>query len=566
MEAIGKYRVIGVLGKGAMGIVYKALDPDIDRVVAVKTIRFDLVSEETDRDDLMTRFIREAQAAGRLVHSNIITVYDVGREEDMTYIVMQYVEGRSLQKWIASGKHFTLEEILHLMLQLCDALEYAHKNGIIHRDIKPANILLDESGKPYIVDFGVARMEMSTITQTGTAIGTPSYMSPEQVRGQKIDSRSDIFSLGVILYELLTGQKPFKGESITTVIYKIINEEAPPPCQVKKDLPREFEGIIRLALAKDPDNRYRSCAELARDLRKLAQEKGMTLSWPALQAEEARTGIFSLRSKRGLRLGGAGLAVLAIGFGGILTARWMMKKRAGPEQELVSEETMALPDPRPTVQVLDVFGTDIDRLKRRWDVGDMAGALALARKILEQDGSNAVAKDYIRKIQLRMNEKKVARLLAEGIQSFEGGNFAECQKKMQEVLKIENSNAQALRYLALADRGLAERSIRRIIERQRKAEEEKDLLSLLADIGPEDVVRKRKTEAMTLFNNFDDIRSHVSGLAITFSDSSHARATFSYLLIALEKRTQKKKVLFEGKKEVLLEREGASWKIVAYSK
>ena len=232
MEKIGKYDIVGILGKGAMGIVYKAFDPDISREVAIKTIRFDLVENGTEKDDLMGRFMREAQAVGRLNHPNIITIYDVGREGDMTYIVMQFIEGQSLQSRISAHEKFSVDKTIKLMLQLCDALECAHEKGIVHRDIKPANILMDKSEKPYVADFGVARVETSTLTQTGTAVGTPSYMAPEQVSGTNVDSRADIFSLGVIMYEMLTGKRPFAGDSITTIIYKIMNEEPLSPLEV----------------------------------------------------------------------------------------------------------------------------------------------------------------------------------------------------------------------------------------------------------------------------------------------------------------------------------------------
>ena len=267
MKKIGKYEITSILGKGAMGIVYKALDPDINREVAIKTIRFDLISEVTEKEDLMKRFMREAQAAGKLEHPHIITVYDVAREEDLTYIVMQYIEGESLQAKIASHEEYSIGYIIGLMNNLCEALDYAHQNGVIHRDIKPANILIDREGKPFLVDFGVARVETSTLTQTGTTVGTPSYMSPEQVIGKAVDKRSDVFSLGVILYELITGRRPFEGDNITTVIYKIVNEDPSSPSELKKGLPVGFEHVILKALAKNPENRYTSCQEFAAEIK-----------------------------------------------------------------------------------------------------------------------------------------------------------------------------------------------------------------------------------------------------------------------------------------------------------
>jgi serine/threonine-protein kinase len=285
MKNLGKYKITSILGKGAMGIVYRALDPDINREVAVKTIRFDLVSEEDDREEMMERFMREAQAAGKLTHPNIITIYDVGREKEMTYIVMQLIEGKSLQKLISSGEKISTQEVIRLMDHLCNALDYAHDNGIIHRDIKPANILLDKVGKPFIVDFGVARLETSTLTEAGTTLGTPSYMSPEQVMGKKVDRRSDIFSLGGILYELLTGKRAFQAQSITTVIYKIIHEEPVALTEVKKGLPIGFERIVCKALAKDPNNRYSSCGELAADLHKIDQVSDKTIPVTMMKEE-----------------------------------------------------------------------------------------------------------------------------------------------------------------------------------------------------------------------------------------------------------------------------------------
>lgn len=280
MEKLGKYKIVEELGKGAMGVVYKAQDPDIDREVAIKTIRFDAISEAVEKDELMKRFIKEAQAAGKLAHPNIITIYDVGKEKDLTYIVMQYVEGQSLKELIESGKEFTPYEIIDIIIQICDALDYAHSKGIVHRDMKPGNILLDKTGKPFIVDFGVARVETSTMTQTGQTLGTPSYMSPEQVMGEKVDGRSDIFSVGVILYELLTGKRPFSAEGgITTLIYRIVNEPPIPLSKVKKNVSAKFEPIVEKALAKEVDKRYQTCSELANALRPLkgVPEKTLTL-------------------------------------------------------------------------------------------------------------------------------------------------------------------------------------------------------------------------------------------------------------------------------------------------
>ena len=285
MDRIGKYILQGELGKGAMGVVYKGLDPYIERPVAVKTIRFELLSDPAEQEQAQVRFMREARSAGNLSHPNIVTIYEVGEDLGQTFIAMEYVDGQSLEKLLASGKRLEFEEVIRLISRVGDALDYAHGKGVIHRDIKPANILIDKEGAPHIVDFGIARLAASsTLTLTRTVMGTPFYMSPEQIAGKKIDHRTDIFSLGTILYELVTGNKPFPGESLTTIIYKIMNETPPPVTNCKKGLPEGIDRIVSRAIAKNPEARYQRCADLARDLRRLTEAR--PLAERAFQAPE----------------------------------------------------------------------------------------------------------------------------------------------------------------------------------------------------------------------------------------------------------------------------------------
>ncbi len=267
MDKIGKYTVSSEIGRGGMGIVYRALDPYIGRTVAVKTVRLDLLRQETGKDEALKRFLREAQAAGNLSHPNIVTIYEVGEHEGLIYIAMEHIEGASLEAMLQQGRKFSLEEIVRLVAQVSAALDYAHGKGIVHRDIKPANILVGGDLKVSIVDFGIARTAASTMTQTGMLMGTPRYMSPEQISGKKVDSRADIFSLGAILYELLTQRNPFEGESITTVIYKIMHAELPPLSDYDRQLPAALDAVVRKALARDADARYATCAELLAGLR-----------------------------------------------------------------------------------------------------------------------------------------------------------------------------------------------------------------------------------------------------------------------------------------------------------
>src|SRR6266853_86788 len=264
----GRYEIVGELGRGAMGVVYKAVDPVIGRTVAVKTIRLSEEGTGLSRPELLSRFQTEARAAGLLAHPNIVVVYDAGEENGIYYITMELIEGKSLQALLDSGHSFPVPRVLRIMEQTCSALQFAHERNIIHRDIKPANLMLTADDTVKVTDFGTAKiLQFGTVQQTAHVMGTPSYMSPEQVKGRAVDGRSDIFSLGVMLYEMVTGEKPFPGQNITTVIYKIVNEEPVPPKQVDATIHPGISAVVMRALAKDPDTRYQSCREMLEDLR-----------------------------------------------------------------------------------------------------------------------------------------------------------------------------------------------------------------------------------------------------------------------------------------------------------
>ena len=262
----GRYQIVGELGRGSMGVVYRGFDPVIGRTVAIKTMLPHGLSPQ-EFEEYKARFQREAMAAGILAHPNIITIYDFGDDNGVLYLAMEFLEGKSLEKIVQDQTVLPIETILPIYDQVCDALDHAHRNKVVHRDIKPANIMILDSGLVKVTDFGIAKMMAMGMTQAGQILGTPNYMSPEQVKGRQIDGRSDIFSLGVILYELVTGEKPFGGQNITTVIYKIINENPIPPRELDASIHAGLSYVISKALAKNRDERYQTCRELAEDLR-----------------------------------------------------------------------------------------------------------------------------------------------------------------------------------------------------------------------------------------------------------------------------------------------------------
>lgn len=266
IKNLGRYQITGTLGKGAMGLVYKGVDPAINRPVALKTIRLDFVSDPQEEAELKERLHREAQAAGKLSHPNIVTIYDVGSEGHLQYIAMECLEGQTLEDLIKKKVKFNYRIIAQIIIQICNALEYAHDKGIVHRDIKPANIMVMKDYRVKVMDYGIARVDSSSMTKTGIAMGTPNYISPEQLKGLPTDRRADLFSLGIVMYEMLLGQRPFKGENITSLIYSIINIEPDKPSNANPQIPLLFDRIIMRALKKDPNERYQRAREIAADM------------------------------------------------------------------------------------------------------------------------------------------------------------------------------------------------------------------------------------------------------------------------------------------------------------
>ena len=286
-QKLGRYEIARELGRGAMGVVYEAVDPNIGRAVALKTIRLDAVA--TNAEELAQRFRNEARAAGRLSHPNIVTVYDAGEQDGVLYIAMELLEGRTLQALLAEQRRLPVEQAIDITRQICAGLDFAHAKGIVHRDIKPGNVILASHGFAKITDFGIARSG-EAMTLTGQVLGTPHYMSPEQVVGKTLDARSDLFSVGVILYEMLTGERPFDGPSMTTVMYKIVHETPAPPRTLDASIHPGLSAAIEKALAKSPEMRFQNGAELVaalKNYRNLDPALIETATLPVLTPETA---------------------------------------------------------------------------------------------------------------------------------------------------------------------------------------------------------------------------------------------------------------------------------------
>src|SRR5687767_2518711 len=269
---LGRYVIESEIGRGAMGVVFKATDTVLQRTVAVKTVNMALEKDHADKYE--ARFYQEARAAGGLNHPNIVTVYDAGKAGDVVYMAMEYIQGVELRTLFVEGQAMGVPQSISIAAQVAEGLGYAHQAGVVHRDIKPANIMVVADGPVKITDFGIARMRASAdLTQTGVMLGSPKYMSPEQVIGKRADHRSDVFSLGVILYEMLTGAAPFAGENVTALMYQIVNFAPPAPSSVNPHVPEMLDFVVAKMLAKPLEERYQDAREVAKDLREC--ERGL---------------------------------------------------------------------------------------------------------------------------------------------------------------------------------------------------------------------------------------------------------------------------------------------------
>jgi serine/threonine-protein kinase len=412
VNKLGKYQIRRTLGKGAMGVVYEGFDPVIERTVAIKTILPSQL-DGAQYAEVMARFKREAQAAGRLNHPGIVAIYDYGEDvpedldaeeatmmapapnqkpaERVAYIAMEFIKGRELKDVFEKGERITLDEVARIMGEILDALDHAHSQGVVHRDIKPANMIVLDNGHIKIADFGIAHVEKSDLTRTGTLLGTPAYMSPEQFMGHPVDGRSDLFSCGVILYQLLTGEKPFTGESTTTVMYKVLREEPVPPSQINLGLPPALDAVVKKALAKNPNERFQT----GKDFAKLLDAAVKAHADPTVHTEPApmQASTSSARTEEGKKNNAAAMSIVAVASVAAVAAGAYIflgsKTAPAPVPTVASSQPPAVaPAPAPVAQapapavepgtmVLSALGV-VDTQDARFK-GDIAAAQAEAR-------------------------------------------------------------------------------------------------------------------------------------------------------------------------------------------
>jgi tetratricopeptide (TPR) repeat protein/tRNA A-37 threonylcarbamoyl transferase component Bud32 len=439
VQTIGKYQVVRVLGHGGMGTVYEAVDPLLKRKVALKT----MIPELAETAELRARFLREAQAAGGLRHRNIVTVYDLGEDKGQPYIAMELLEGTDLDKIIQNKEPYPPEWKLDVLGQICEGLSFAHKNGIVHRDVKPANIRITPEGDVKIVDFGIAHLQSSNLTKSGLVLGTVHYMSPEQIDGQKVDHRADIFSVGAIAYELFCHRKPFDGESITGVMFKIMHERADlgalPPTEYSPGL----EKIIARALARDVGARYQSLDDMHTDLGKLVKETAPRVMAETVTLEAKVAGETQSRRERAqgfLRRGREAMAE-----GNLVRAR-----------ECADEVLLLFPDDAGARALM--LEVDSESLRRRVEretadiraemdearaAGQLQRALSLCQRLLDVDPDDGALRATEAEIQSAIHEKEVEQLSSQALAYAADGDVELALKIAARVERIAPESAAA---------------------------------------------------------------------------------------------------------------------------
>jgi predicted Ser/Thr protein kinase len=471
-KRIGRYELEKTLGRGAMGVVYLARDPIIDRLVALKTLRVDLDAEHAE--EFRERFVREARAAGRLNHPGIVTVHDVGEDPEtgLMYIAMEHVEGRDLKQILAAGQVLRASEVARIVADVAVALDYAHSLGVVHRDVKPANIILTADGTAKITDFGIARLETSNLTVDGQFIGTPNFMSPEQITGKPVDGRSDIFSLGVVLFTLLTGRRPFGGDTMHEVTLRIVQEPSPIPSTISTEIPAAFNPIVLKCLEKNPEKRFQTGGELAKVLAALARslvkrhpdDSGSTSIHQPDLATRIHAGtppapMTPTARIAGLWRGLRGRIQLPEWAEWEVESRWVWTIIAAAIVLLaltvvglrtrIDRGPFAAPSVASTRNLNAVVGS-IRAARTNLESGDLPGARMAIQAALDQVPSSPAARRLARDIHLAIevertsaeNQQRVAELVAEGRRLYRAGDYVDAKNVFSEALELSEERVQ----------------------------------------------------------------------------------------------------------------------------
>jgi tRNA A-37 threonylcarbamoyl transferase component Bud32 len=539
-----RYEIIEEIGQGGMGRVFKVFDRKIHERIAIKLIKPAIASEPTT----LERFHQELKTARQIVHKNICRMYDIGEFQGNHFITMEYVSGEDLRCLIKRIGHFTFGKAVFIARQVCEGLAEAHAMGIVHRDLKPQNIMIDKDGNAKIMDFGIARsIDSKGITESGMIIGTPEYMSPEQAEGITVDPRSDLYSLGIILYEMLTGRVPFDGGTPMSIAIKQKTAKPRPPREFNPQIPDTLNRLILKCLEKSPDKRFASAKDILAELQEM--EKGFPTTdriVPQPRSGTIRKITAGLSAKRALLP-----SVIILGVLAVVLVFWILRPAPKPT-----------PGPAPAKETL-VAEEKVQEAKPKVEEPGMA-------KKIPPEGTGNVETRPVReeKIPPRVDaeDARTAAIKAglAGAQSaLNAGRFQDAQAEAQKALGLDPRNATAANILTLAGQKISEATLRALIARYAQALNDNDLLIFYRESGTPELFETIKDDTQLLSRVYDSFQSSVSSQDIRFTGREKAEVRFGHSIIGISKTDGIRQVLFEGTYIWAMEKRGNEWKIVS---
>jgi len=607
-----RYLILEELGKGGMGSVYKAFDKEVEEKIALKTIKSEIAADE----NVIQRFRNELKIARKISHKNVCRMFDLGREDDTYYIAMEYVSGEDLKSSVRRMGPLSTGKVLGFATEICEGLAEAHRLGIVHRDLKPQNIMIDRDGIARIMDFGIARSrDLKGMTENGSTIGTPEYMSPEQVEGEDIDSRSDIYSMGVILYEMVTGRTPFEGKTPMSVAMKHVTEKPKEPKGLNVQISDDLSRVIMKCMEKDKVRRYQSALDLLYALKEIEREiPVIERIKPPRKPITSREITVSFNLRKFFIPVAVVLGTAIIGGGlwyfvlrpersepalpppeqtkeNILVPSEKSEDVDAPVKKVEDMEELLQPADKEKVQSVtpekkvmtsevtprrtESKEPEID-LSQRLDAGIRAfnqerydQSISMMREILRLDPNNSQANSYLTRAQQEKAKLQRKQEIGQGISlaqvAYERGDFEECQNQVKKVLRLDPENEEAKKYYDLAEQVIAPQKITNIVNGYVQSLNDKDLVSFYESVCSLTLFQRIKGDTELISNLYKSFRSVASNINVRMKENNRAEVSFSNIITGIPVSEEQRQVVFEGTYVWEMEKQGEIWKIIEIS-
>ncbi len=550
----GKYQIIEELGKGGMGWVYRAFDREIEEYVAIKIIRPEIADDNT----IIKRFRNELKIARKISHKNVCRMFDLNKDGDIYYITMEYVQGEDLKSSLRRMGQLSIGKSIFIAKQVCEGLSEAHRLGVIHRDLKPQNIMIDWDGNARIMDFGIARsLETDGITNTGGVVGTAAYMSPEQVEGIVVDLRSDIYSLGIILYELVTGCVPFNGNTPMSVALKRILQAPAEPKKINTRIPEELSKIIMTCINKDIDKRYQSTKELLLDLSEIETQLPTTDKViPKSKSYTPKKNTVNLKPKKILIITAAVCMAAAA-----VILLWTIVSKPEVQTKVIPSSPTAVPaeavEKKQEPESKPIEKIPVEKKE------DIVPPATIPQKPVKKSVQDSITTPRKKPAEKRQNiEQEISNNLKQAQAAFDKGDFQACIELSQKILRLDPDNADAAEYTKLAEKELDKAYIVSLIGQFNSAVNDKTLSEFYQKACSSEFYQKIKKDAELIINSFESLKSVMSDSSLEFIGTGHVQVSFPNITMGVLKQEERQQVLFEGIYTWEMKKSENTWKII----